>query len=136
MKTTEIKLDYDNITVKDVQLIFHHRAWLLKSLECVGLECHETTNGYHVKAILLGEYDPKEVMLIQMLMGSDINREIYNFLRYRNGDLLEHFNRLYTKKYMILSTEAREVGSETPCPVLHERLIHELSEAKDWSDMI
>lgn len=129
--TTELKLDYDNITVKDVQLIFHHRAWLLKYFSILEIEAFETKNGYHVLVTVDEDIDPRDVMLIQILLGSDINREIFNFIRNYNGELMKHWNRLYTKKYLLLITKPLEVSGETVCPQLLERITHEIDEAED-----
>jgi len=89
-----------------------------------------------VKARIGGDFDEKDILLIQLLMGSDIQRDIYNFLRQHDGQLIEHWNRLYTKKYLILGTRVKEIGIETPCPELQERLMHELTEAKNWKGLI
>ena len=134
--TTELKLDYDTITVRDVQMIFHHRAWLLKYFKIVAMECWETRKGYHVKVTVEEDLDPRDVLLIQVLMGSDINRDIFNLIRNWNGEIMKNWNKLYTKKYIILKTEVREISKEKECPQLYERLKYEIDEAKDWRGLI
>ena len=136
---TLLKLDYDNITVKDVQLIWHHRGWLLKYFTINWMVCFETTNGYHVKVDIYEYLSDYDIFVMEMLMGSDINRTIYNFLRKFDGQLKDDYDRLYTKKYLILSTAPKsfkEIGNESLCPELQERLEHELEESKNWKAKI
>ena len=135
--TTILKMDYDKITTRDIQLIFHHRGWLLKSLGVLSVGAWETKNGYHVLVAVEKDLKPEQVLLIQILMGSDINREIYNLLREVDGQLMKVWNKLYTKKYLILGASiGEEISGEVPCPSLLERIVHELDESKDVRDQI
>ena len=142
--TTEIKLDYDQITTRDIQLIFHHRGWLIKYYGIVSKEATQTTNGYHILIIVEADLDPRDVLLLQILMGSDIQRDIYNFIRHTNGEALKNWSRLYTKKYILLRTRHNDeiifehtvVSEEKPCPELLDKINHELEQAKDWRGRI
>lgn len=132
-----IKLDYDKITTRDIQLIFHYRAWLLKYFGIRKVECYETKRGYHVLVDIEEKLNPRDVLLIQLLMGSDIHREIYNFLRKFEGELIEAFNKLYTKKYLILGTKIKEeLSSEKECPILYEKVMKEIERAKNLRGVI
>ena len=130
--TTEIKLDYDKITSKDVGLIFEHRAWFLKSFGIERVRAFQTKRGYHVRVDVEEYLTPEEVLLVQMLMGSDIYREIFNFLRKRDGKLIENWNKLYTKKYLVLGTKIKKViSSERYLKGLTKDLIKSIEKAKD-----
>ena len=134
---TILKLDYDKITTRDIQLIFHHRGWFLKSLGILSVGAWQTTKGYHVLVAVETYLKPEHVILAQILMGSDINRDIYNFLREIDGQLMKVWNKLYTKKYIILGAKiGEELSGEVPCPELLERIIHELDESQDVRDQI
>lgn len=130
--TTEIKLDYDKILSKDVCLIFEHRAWLIKYFEVERIRAFSTKRGYHVRIDIKEELDDRDVILLQMLMGSDIHREIYNFLRQHDGDLIENWNKLYTKKHLVLNTKIKKaISSERYLKGLTKDLIKSIEKAKD-----
>jgi hypothetical protein len=119
---TRLKLDYDDISFNDVELIFAHRGWLLRRLNLFSLRVARSRHGYHVEADVTQELDPREVILIQVLLGSDINREIYNLLHHLDGDLMETWNKLFDKRYIILNTRLKPNGGETASPGLTRRL--------------
>ncbi len=134
--TTVLKLDYDNITTKDVQLIFEHRGWLIKYFGIVEVQAFDTKKGYHLRITIEADLDPRDVLLLQVLMGSDIQRDIYNFIRHCNGEILENWNRLYTKKHIILGTRAVPVSGEKTCKPLLIRVLGALEDSKDWRGLI
>lgn len=119
---TYLKLDYDDITFNDVELIFAHRGWLLKKLGWYRLDVAKSKHGYHVEVDVSLELDPREVILVQVLLGSDIHREIYNLLHHLDGDLVETWNKLFDKKFIILGTRVKPNGGETASPGLTKRL--------------
>ena len=127
-----IKLDYDKITTRDIGLIFHYRAWLLKYFGIQEVRSFETSRGYHIRITLETELDDRDVQMIQILMGSDIHREIYNFLRRIDGQLIKKWNKLYSKKHIVLGTRIKEeLSSEEECPILQEKVLKEIEDAKD-----
>lgn len=109
---SEIRLDYDKIEFSDIKLIFEHRGWLVKYFNLNSVEVCKTRKGYHVKIVITKQLEPRDILLLQILLGSDINREIYNFVRQQNGELLKNWNRLYTKKYLVLGTKIVETLGE------------------------
>lgn len=134
---TEIKLDYDVITTRDIMLIFEHRGWLIKWFGIYEVKCTQTNKGYHVRIETKKRIDPRDVLLVQILMGSDIHREIYNFIRMEGGELMKSWNKLYTKKLILLRTEWMEDRSEEkPCPILQEIVETAIENAKDLEGFI
>jgi len=119
---TRLKLDYDDITFRDVELIFMHRGWLLNRLGLEAVRVAKSRRGYHVEADVTNALDPREVILVQLLLGSDIHREIYNLLHHLDGDLIETWNKLFDKKYIILGTRLVTWGVERPAPSLTRKL--------------
>ena len=86
---------------------------------------------------MLEEYNDIDVQMIQLLMGSDIHREIYNFLRRIDGQLIEQWNKLYTKKYLVLGTKIKEeLSGEEYCPQLEDRVMEALKNAKDLEGFV
>jgi hypothetical protein len=110
----EIKLDYDGIEFNDVKQIFEHRGWLIKYLKLESCLVTKTRHGYHLRISVRRHLVDKDLLLIQILLGSDINREIYNLCRILDGELTRNWNRLYDKKNIILDTR---IGEE----LSHER---------------
>lgn len=113
---SEIKLDYDGIGFNDVKQIFTHRGWLVKYLKVETLIVCKTKHGYHIRISIKKHLGDKEILLTQILLGSDINREIYNLCRVLKGELTRNWNRLYDKKTVVLDTR---IGEE----LSHERFL-------------
>ena len=134
---TKIKLDYDRITTRDIGLIFEHRGWLFKYFGMKTLDVSESPKGYHVRIDTELYVADDDVLLLQILMGSDINREIYNFIRKYEGLKIETWNKLYTKKMIFLRTALmEEKPTEKPCPLLLERITEALENCKDLEGCI
>lgn len=125
-----LKLDYDDIGFKDVELIFHHRGWLVHrlsrgcSVPCSHptVQVARTRHGYHVEIDVCAPLDPREVILVQILLGSDVHREIYNLLHHLDGELVATWNKLFDKRYIILGTRLKPNGGERRTPGLTRRL--------------
>jgi hypothetical protein len=113
---SEIKLDYDKIEFSDVKMIFQHRGWLIKFLRMESIAISKTKHGYHIRIAIKKHLGDKEILLTQILLGSDINREIYNLCRVLNGEITRNWNRLYDKKNIVLDTR---IGAE----LSHERFL-------------
>lgn len=127
---TILKLDFDGITEKDVELIFYHRGWLLKRLGMSKLEASHTKNGHHVEITLSRELEPQDIIVAQLLMGSDFNREIYNFLHHLDGEMPDQWNKLFDKKYIILNTRLKLIGQERPSTFFTRRLVEVIERGK------
>lgn len=135
--TSKIKLDYDKITSRDVCLIFEHRAWLLKHFGVLNVRAFSTKKGYHVRIEIEEDLEYHDIILLQMLMGSDIHREIYDFIRAHAGQLVDKWNKLYTKKYLVLGTKIKEpLGGERQLKGLTKDLIKSIEDAKDLEGFI
>jgi len=77
-----LKLDIDKGKPDIEQIKFVVSAFSLKVIDAF---VHKTTNGYHVR-LYVTEPDicDAEVVLFQTLMGSDLKREVFNYLRVLN----------------------------------------------------
>jgi hypothetical protein len=134
---SELKLDYDGITYADIQQIFKHRGWLVKALGFRQVEVGTSTHGYHVRISIDKKIQDRDILLAQILLGSDINREVYNFIRVYKGELLKNWNRLYTKKWIMLNTRIGEqIGEERFAEVLSEDLKNIIIDANPNGDAI
>jgi len=134
---TQIKLDYDMITTRDIELIFNHRGWLMKYFGYYNLETTETQKGYHVRFNTIKYVADDDVLLLQILLGSDIQREIYNFIRKYEGLKIETWNKLYTKKLILLRTAIiEERPTEQHCQVLWDRIKRALENCRELEGCI
>ena len=82
------------------------------------------------------EVDPDDILLLQILLGSDIKREIYNFIRKYKGLKLRTWNKLYTKKMIFLKTRVgyktlKDLSDEIPCPVLQRKVVKAIKESQN-----
>lgn len=123
--TTKLKLDYDGIDEDDVARIFYHRGWLLDELGLVKLEASKTARGFHVAVEVQATLTDADIILAQILLGSDLYREIYNFVHHANGQLASQWNKLFDKKFIILGTQLKEISHETSSPNLTQRLVEQ-----------
>lgn len=57
----------------------------------------ETKKGFHVYIDVEKEMEPLEIMVLQQILGSDRNREMFNYIRYLQG--FKRWQVLYKKKF-------------------------------------
>jgi len=57
----------------------------------------ETNRGFHIYLYLGERVEPILAMLLQQLLGSDRDRELYNYIRYKKGH--RRWQILFSKKY-------------------------------------
>ena len=93
-----IKLDLDG---KDGLDVFLERAWIMKGfgLKTTNVMVYQTTHGYHVILELDNEIDNVKAVFMQLALGSDYRREVFNFLRIERGCL--DWNVLFKEKYRV-----------------------------------
>ena len=95
---TDLKVDID---YKPLDL--DKLAWRMETVcevlevELESIRIMETGKGYHIHGVILGDVDDKDVIIIQMALGSDYLRELYNLRRVRNG--IKNWNVLFSSKY-------------------------------------
>ena len=114
-------MDYDNfpdrpIEIWDIDNIFYYRGFLIQSLGFKKLEVFKTNKGFHVRVYVEKELTPEQIILVQLLMGSDLHREIYDILRvFDESWTVDEWNKLYTKKFLMIGTKITgEISGEKP----------------------
>lgn len=103
MATNEVilKLDYDFTDAIKLRRLFRDNRYIFKKLglKVSKLKVFNTLNGYHVYIILknkdLNDYD---ILILQILLGSDKQREIFNFQRLRSKIFKDKWNVLFSLK--------------------------------------
>lgn len=59
----------------------------------------ETAHGYHVRLHTAATLEDFEIILIQLMLGSDWARECWNYGRVLNGESMAEWNVLFQKKW-------------------------------------
>ena len=61
----------------------------------------ESNKGFHLVVELDKDVDNDTMIELQFLLGDDVNRVFYNFMRkqYNDDEITTYFNILFTKKY-------------------------------------
>lgn len=105
MYNHELKLDIDfkpdNADKLVSQII--ERVIFLEDVFCVQFEkfeVYETNKGLHIYVKISSKNKLKntDIVVLQLVLGSDYKREIYNWMRVRNGGNVKYWNKLFKKK--------------------------------------
>jgi len=113
----ELKIDIDKKDKRDFmrryQALYRYFRFNL-----VDYEIAETRKGYHIRLIIDFPFKvtSEEIVLLQLLLGSDWKREMLNYLRVKNG--IEDWNKLFNVKYRIYKkgnkVKFRRISYERP----------------------
>jgi len=100
MMQKTIKIDIDDRNTFDIERFL----WALRNLLATDdnvkieeVEVYETKKGYHIYLHLKQEIPPLQCLIWQCLLGSDINRELFNYMRIKDGD--KNWNVLFKRKW-------------------------------------
>lgn len=101
---TEFKLDIDKAGV-DLKRIA--RVFSMLSIKMSTGNIYDTKNGYHVYIRTDDDYSDQTVCMVQVLCGSDYNRELFNLIRIHKGtsDWNVLFDKKFDKNFNLLSVE-------------------------------
>ena len=87
------------------------------------IDVYETNKGYHfyLKVKTERKLTSKDVVVLQLALGSDYKRELFNWLRVRNGRTSKKWNVLFKCKYNSKKRISEE--TKTDSAIRLERLI-------------
>jgi len=111
---------------------FLNRLWLLRGfgLAPVKVEVHHTKNGFHVRMHCDNEIDDKTAVFMQLALGSDYRREVFNWLRIERG--CKDWNILFSTKTIVNKVgQIVEVSKEEYDPDLSEKVMR-IIQPGDW----
>lgn len=94
---TVIKVDLDKKKLPDftIQSLYY----IAKYYHITKLIIKKSQSGnLHLKLYLLNEIEDSEIIMLQLLLGSDKVRERLNFLRMKNGAKMKDWNILFDRK--------------------------------------
>jgi len=99
--TITVKLDYDTNNVREIlerMSILEVMIGRMFEIESFKIKRSPSKRGYHVKLLIkpLVKFDKRDIVILQLLLGSDRKREFFNWLRVRGN--LKHWNVLFDKK--------------------------------------
>ena len=81
-----LKVDLDDKSENTVNRFLFALSLLKEFYTFEKWEVYETNKGLHIYLLLTEHVEEKEVILLQCILGSDINRELFNLIRFlRNG---------------------------------------------------
>jgi len=100
LKTHEnpvIKLDLDS---QESLNEFINRIWIIKNLglKVDSIVCYDTRHGYHIYLYLDNILTNFDMLIIESLLGSDFRKQLYNYLKMKNGT--ENWDILFEEKYV------------------------------------
>jgi len=96
-KNPIIKLDLDSENELNE---FLNRAWIIKYLgiSVKDIEVYDTKHGYHIYIYTDNIFTNVDIIILQLLLGSDYRKEFYSYLKLKNGS--SNFNVLFERKYV------------------------------------
>jgi hypothetical protein len=92
-----LRIDLDDKEEKTKKRFLWAIGLLSKYHKFEQVEVFETNRGFHIYLCLKERVDPILAMLLQQLLGSDRDREVYNYIRYKKGH--KRWQILFSKKY-------------------------------------
>jgi len=116
-----LKLDLDG---KQSFTEFLDRLWIIRGfgLAPKKVEVHDTENGFHVRMHCDNDIDDKTACFMQLALGSDYRREVFNWLRIERG--CQDWNLLFKKKTIVNKVgQTVQVSQETYNPELSEKVM-------------
>ena len=123
MNRYELKLDFDfkpRSAKRFAKEIANKLNFLASyfSISVIDVKVYETNKGLHVYILLYSnvELTDEDIVVLQLALGSDYKRELFNWLRVRSNDKFKHWNVLFKVKYkngkIISKEEKTELAEE------------------------
>lgn len=84
MKIETLKLDYDNISFRDIYNIFINKnKWIIRyfKLKVLTIEAYTTKRGYHIYIKVNNRLSNQDLVFLQLAFSSDFMRECYYWKR-------------------------------------------------------
>jgi len=84
------------------------------SISVIDVSVYETNKGLHLYISIYSsvELDDRDIVVLQLALGSDYKRELFNWLRVRSNDKFKHWNVLFKVKYKNGKIISREEKTE------------------------
>jgi len=115
----ELKLDFDfkPRSAKRLAKEIANKLNFLKTffgISVIDVKVYETNKGLHLYISLYSnvELTDEDIVVLQLALGSDYKREIFNWLRVRSRDKFKHWNVLFKVKYKNGKIISREEKTE------------------------
>lgn len=111
---TCLKLDIDNYL--SITRIFEVNSIYTSCSdnELINLRVFKTNHGYHVYLWYRNKIPDHEIIMLQMAMGSDFRRELFNMIRIRKWNSQSNWNVLFTRKYKFHRSGMELISCENP----------------------
>lgn len=89
-----------------------------------GVTVRSTARGYHIYLEVEGEYTSFDLCFLQMALGSDYKREVFNYMRFKDS-LSKEWNVMFSKK---MDANGTILSQEKDEPELSSRLWAKIKE--------
>ena len=106
MNRYELKLDFDfkpRSAKRFAKEIANKLNFLASyfSIRVIDVKVYETNKGLHLYIPICSnvELTDEDIVVLQLALGSDYKRELFNWLRVRSNDKFKHWNVLFKVKY-------------------------------------
>jgi hypothetical protein len=111
MKIETLKLDYDNITFKEIYKILQFRGiWVIRffKLKVKNVDVFKTKKGYHIYIDVNNRLNNQDIVFLQLALCSDFMRECYYWKRIKYPKLPNrNWNILFFKKHYGKNTKKK-----------------------------
>jgi len=119
----ELKLDFDfkpRSAKRFAKEIANKLSFLASyfGISVIDVSVYETNKGLHLYISIYSsvELTDEDIVVLQLALGSDYKRELFNWLRVRSNDKFKHWNVLFKVKYkngkIISKEEKTELAEE------------------------
>lgn len=93
----KLLIDLDSKEDEEINRFFWALEWLCEFHKFERVGVFESNKGFHLYIDVADELTPVEIMLLQQLLGSDPNRELYNYTKWKWG--FKKWQMLFKFKY-------------------------------------
>ena len=125
-----LKIDIDIKDFNKVKSIISNRCravFNILGINPISCRVYSTARGYHVYIDIFGDYTSFDMCFLQMAVGSDYKREVFNYMRFKNN-LDKKWNILFSKK---LDAQGNVLSCEIEEAILSNYLWLEITKERD-----
>lgn len=122
-----LKMDLDIRDFEKVADIVSKRCGAVLNIlkiKPAGVTVRSTARGYHIYLEVEGEYTSFDLSFLQMALGSDYKREVFNYMRFKDS-LSKDWNVMFSKK---MDANGTILSQEKDEPELSSRLWAKIKE--------
>lgn len=125
MNNDILMIDLDNKNEEEINRFLWALGILKDYVPFKDVIARETRKGFHIYIKTANALNPTEIMLYQQLLGSDRNRELFNFIRFKRGH--KKWQVLFKRKYAKWDNDVETSQEEITQKALEIELLAKLT---------